>query len=102
MNPAGRVRPPRVRLLSECHEEVLMLDEPHVIERSAQPYVGIRSEVTMQTLGPKLVPLHPKVFAWLGERHTSPTGPPFWKYNVIDMERRLEVEVGLPIDAEMD
>jgi effector-binding domain-containing protein len=26
-------------------------------------------------------------------------GLPFWKYNVIDMERELEVEVGVPVAA---
>ena len=79
-----------------------MLGEPQVIERAAQPYVAIRSEVTMQTLGTKLAPLFPQVFGWLDGRQTPPSGPPFWKYNLIDMDRSLEVEVGVPVAAEMD
>jgi effector-binding domain-containing protein len=76
-----------------------MLTEPEVITRDAQPYVAIRASVTMQTIGTVLPELHPQVFAWLGERGIPPAGPPFWKYNVIDMERAMEVEVGAPVAA---
>jgi effector-binding domain-containing protein len=79
-----------------------MLTEPEVITRDAQPYVAIRASVTMQTIGTVLPDLHPQVFAWLGERGIPPVGPPFWKYNVIDMERALEVEVGAPVAAAVD
>ena len=76
-----------------------MLSEAQVIERSVQPYVAIKSQVTMQTLGAVLPGLHPRVFAWLGQRGISPAGAPFWKYNVIDMDRSLEVEVSVPVAA---
>jgi effector-binding domain-containing protein len=75
---------------------------PVVAERPAQPYVAIRAQVTMQTMDTILVPLHPQVFAWLGERSIPPAGPPFWKFNVIDMDRLLEVEVGVPLPAPVD
>ncbi len=75
---------------------------PVVTERPAQPYVAIRSQVTMQTIGTVLPPLHPQVFAWLGSRYIPPAGPPFWKYNVIDMDRGLEVEVAVPVAAPVD
>ena len=71
---------------------------PVVAERPAQPYVAISAQATMQTLGDILPPLHPQVFAWLRERGIPVAGPPFWKFNVIDMERFLEVEVGVPGD----
>jgi effector-binding domain-containing protein len=76
--------------------------EPQIVERAAQPYVAIRAFVTMQTLGTVLPGLHPEVFAWLGARGIPPAGAPFWKYNVVDMERQLEVEVGVPIAVETD
>jgi effector-binding domain-containing protein len=75
--------------------------EPQVIERAAQPYVAIRAFVTMQTLGTVLPELLPEVFAWLGARGIPPVDAPFWKYNVVDMDRQLEVEVGVPVAAEM-
>lgn len=76
-----------------------MLSEPQVIERTAQPYVAIRAQVTMQTIGTILPELHPRVFAWVRERDIQPAGHPFWKYNMIDMDRGLEVEVGVPVEA---
>jgi effector-binding domain-containing protein len=75
---------------------------PAVTERPAQPYVAIRAQVTMQTMDAILVPLHPQVFGWLRERDIPAAGPPFWKYNVIDMDRLLEVEVGVPVTAPVD
>lgn len=73
-----------------------MVTDPKVVERATQPYVAIKASVTMQTIGTTLPALHPRVFDWLGTRRLSPAGAPFWKYDVIDMERQLEVEVGVP------
>ena len=75
---------------------------PEIAERPAQPYVAIRAQVTMQTMAEILVPLHPRVFAWLGQRGIAPAGAPFWKYDVIDMERYLQVEVGVPVAVAAD
>jgi len=40
-----------------------------------------------------------EVFGWLGDRGLAPAGPPFLKYNVIDMARELEMENGVPVAA---
>jgi effector-binding domain-containing protein len=74
-----------------------MISGPHVTERDTQPYVAIQAFVTMQDLGTVLPGLHPDVFGWLGARGIAPAGAPFWKYNVVDMERQLDVEVGVPV-----
>jgi effector-binding domain-containing protein len=74
-----------------------MLGEPRVVRRDDQPYVAIKAFVTMETLGTVLPPLHPELRAWLGTRDLAPAGAPFFKYNVIDMARELEVEVGFPV-----
>jgi effector-binding domain-containing protein len=79
-----------------------MLGEAQVIERSAQPYVALKKNVTMETIGEVLPGLHPRVFAWLGERGIAPAGAPFWKFNVIDMARSMEVEVAVPVAAPVD
>ena len=71
---------------------------PEIIERAEQPYVAIRAEVTMQQLaglGQRLG----EVFGWLAAHGLAPAGPPFFRYNVIDMERQLEVEAGVPVAA---
>ena len=78
-----------------------MLAEPTIIQRPDQPYVAIRALVTMEALGAVVPPLNGEVFRWLAAGHGQPAGPPFWKYNVIDMERQLEVEAGTAVAVAM-
>jgi hypothetical protein len=70
--------------------------EPTIVERAEQPYVAIKRNITMQTFNDVADRL-PRVFGWLGERGIEPVDAPFFRYNVIDMERELEVEAGVPI-----
>jgi effector-binding domain-containing protein len=74
-----------------------MTTEPEIVELPERPYAAIAASVTMETLGTAVPPLNQEVFAWLGQQGVPPAGPPFWKYNVIDMDRRLEVEAGVPL-----
>ncbi len=74
------------------------MTEPRIVDRAAQPYVFISRRMPMSRLG-ELVEVHGQVFGWLAERDVSPAGAPFWKYNVIDMARELEIEVGVPTSA---
>jgi effector-binding domain-containing protein len=74
-----------------------MTEQPHIVERTAQPYVAIKVLVTMQELGDVVPPLNGEVFAWLAAKGVAPAGPPFWKYNLIDMQRFLEIEAGVAV-----
>jgi effector-binding domain-containing protein len=76
----------------------IMPVEPVITQRPAQPYVAIRRLVTMQTIN-EIADRVPEVFGWLRSRGIAPTGAPFLKYNVIDMERELEVEAGVPVET---
>jgi effector-binding domain-containing protein len=69
---------------------------PSIVERDAQPYVAIRTSVTMDGLA-SVAHRIPDVFAWLGSRGIEPADPPFFKYDVIDMAGLLIVEVGVPV-----
>lgn len=71
-------------------------NEPHVTQRADQPYVAIRRSVTMQTIA-EIADRLPEIFGWLGARGIEPAGAPFFRYNVIDMQRELEVEAGVPV-----
>jgi effector-binding domain-containing protein len=73
--------------------------KPVIAERTEQPYVAIRALVTMQTLGQVVPGLHPEVRRWLSSQGLQPAGRPFFRYNVIDMDRQLEVEAGFPVAA---
>jgi effector-binding domain-containing protein len=78
-----------------------MSAEPEIVTRAEQPYVAIRGRVTMAGIG-ALGARTPEVFAWLGARGLPPAGPPFLKYNVIDMARQLEIDNGVPVAATAD
>jgi len=71
---------------------------PEIVTRAEQPYVAIRGHVTMAEIG-AFAGRTGEVFGWLGARALAPAGPPFLKYNVIDMARQLEIETGVPVTA---
>ena len=73
-----------------------MSSASEIVTRTAQPYVAIRARVTMAELG-GLGPRFGEVFGWLDGHGLAPVGPPFFKYNVIDMARELEMEAGVPV-----
>lgn len=79
-----------------------MSENPTVVERAAQPYVSLTAHVPMGRLAAEVPPLAPQVYAWLASRGLEPAGPSFWKYNVVDMDAELEVEVGVPIAQAVD
>jgi effector-binding domain-containing protein len=74
---------------------------PTIVQRAAQPYVAIRRTITMTTF-PEIADRLPEVFGWLGSRGVPPAGPPFFRFNVIDMARELEVEAGVPVAAPVE
>jgi effector-binding domain-containing protein len=74
-----------------------MLTEPKILELEAQPYVAIKASVTMNDIAAVIPSLIPQMFAWLGARGVPPAGAPFTRFTVIDMERQLEIEVGIPV-----
>lgn len=74
-----------------------MSTAPEIVEWPARPYVAIPVHVTMAMIGTVVPPLNGEVFRWLAERGAVPAGAPFWKYNVIDMDRELEIEAGVTV-----
>ncbi|MDT0344874.1 GyrI-like domain-containing protein [Streptomyces litchfieldiae] len=74
---------------------------PAVVERPEQHYVAAREVVTMETIG-RVADRLPDVFGFLGARGVEPVDAPFFKYDVIDMARRLEIEAGVPVAAPVE
>jgi effector-binding domain-containing protein len=77
-----------------------MLTTPTLEHRAEQRYVAIRATPTMSQIGLVAAPLIAEVFGWLEEQGISPAGPPFFRYLLIDMERELELHVGVPVEQE--
>jgi effector-binding domain-containing protein len=74
---------------------------PEIVTRTEQPYVAIRARVAMSEI-PGLGARLGEVFGWLGARGLPPAGAPFFRYNVIDMARELEMEAGVPVAAAVE
>jgi DNA gyrase inhibitor GyrI len=75
----------------------MTIAEPRITVLPERPYVAIAASVTMEVLGTVVPPLNGEVLGWLAARGLAPSGPPFWKYNVIDMAAGLELEAGSPV-----
>lgn len=73
-----------------------MSTTPEITRRARQPYVAIRTAVTMRQLA-GLTDRLAEVFAWLGRRGIARSGLPFLRYNVIDTGQLLDVEAGVPV-----
>lgn len=76
---------------------MINITEPKLVERSEQHYVAIRKLVTMAEIGATLPPVADDVFAWLAEKEIQPSGAAFWRYNVVDMDKELEIDVAVPV-----
>ena len=76
---------------------MINITEPKLVERSEQHYVAIRKLVTMAEIGPTLPRLSDDVFAWLAEKGIQPSGAVFWRYNVVEMDKKLEIDVAVPV-----
>ena len=71
--------------------------EPRLIQRDKQPYVAIRTTVTLKDYGTKAPPLWPEVVKWLAARGMKPSGPPLARYVVVDMPKEMQLEIGFPV-----
>lgn len=74
---------------------------PEITQRATQPYAGISAWVTMAAIG-SVADRIPEIFSWLGAHGIAPAGPPFLRYHVVDMERQLQVEAGVPVASAVE
>jgi effector-binding domain-containing protein len=70
--------------------------EPIIVYRDAQPYAGRRESITMTEFA-RIADQLPPMFGALTEAGVEITGPPFFRYRVIDMSAELVVEAGIPV-----
>ncbi|WP_432544168.1 GyrI-like domain-containing protein [Kineococcus sp. SYSU DK002] len=72
--------------------------DPVVAQRPAVPYVGVRRTVTLTTVGLVADRLGDLVGLVL-DAGSAPAGPPFLRYEVVDMAAALVVVAGVPVDG---
>lgn len=76
------------------------LSTPTVVEREDRPYMGIHAVVTMATIDSVIQELVREVLA-TPQIVAAASGAPVVRYDVIDMERELAIQVGVPVPAEV-
>lgn len=69
---------------------------PRIVDRTARPYAAVRALVTMENIA-AIAHRIPEVIGRLAALGVEPAGPPFLRYNVIDMTRQLDIEAGVPV-----
>ena len=75
-----------------------MFTEPKLDDRPAQPYVGVRSQVPHSELSTVIPQSLDEIFGWLARTGVAkPSGAPFIRYHVINMEDMLDIELGVPV-----
>ena len=74
-----------------------MAKEPTIVERDEQPYVALRGKVAMNEIGQFADRMH-EVIGYLAARNIEPVGAPFFKYDVVDMDEGLVMEIGFPVE----
>jgi hypothetical protein len=74
---------------------------PEVVARGEQPYVAIKAQVRTEDVS-KVAARFGEVFAWLATKGLPQAGPPFFRYDVIDMAGELQMEAGVPVVTPAD
>jgi effector-binding domain-containing protein len=69
---------------------------PEIVERPEQPYVAVRGTVQMNEIG-AFAERGGEVFGWLAGRGIEPVDALFFKYDVVDMDNGLVIEIGVPV-----
>lgn len=76
-----------------------MHTEPTVETRAAVRYFGIRVRVPVSDFSHVIPEKHDAIFDWLKEEGIEPTGAPFIRYHVINMQGLMDIELGVPADT---
>src|SRR5262245_3141682 len=75
------------------------VSEIKIDTRKEQPYMGIRTQTPMKGMFKVIDKLFKEMNAWAKQHDLKPSGAPFLRYHVIDMEGEMDIEVGFPVAA---
>ena len=75
------------------------VSQPRIDTRTAQPYMGIRTQTPMKGMFKVVGKLFKEINIWAKKCGLQPAGPPFLRYHVIDMAGEMDIEVGIPVET---
>ena len=74
-----------------------MIGEIRIDERPQEFTLGIRVRTPMKGMFAVVDKLFKELNAWKKTHGVVPSGPPFLRYHVIDMQGEMDIEVGIPV-----
>jgi effector-binding domain-containing protein len=78
-----------------------MTQQVRIELRAARPYAGIPVRVTMDGLAGAVDQGFPDLFSWLARHDIPVAAAPFIRYLVVDMAAELQIELAVPVNAEI-
>jgi hypothetical protein len=75
-----------------------MVSKPAIYERPDEHYMGIRVQTPFKGMF-TLIDKHllKEIRAWMKQKGVEPSGQPFFRFYVINMEGEMDVEAGIPV-----
>ncbi len=75
----------------------MKLTAPNIDQRPEQHYLSIRTWAAPSELGQVIPQLNGEVATYMSAQGIAPAGPSFIRYNVINMEDKMDIELGTPV-----
>ena len=76
-----------------------MIGEPKIVERTEQPYLGIRFQTPYRGMFAQANKQFNILNKWLRQHGVTPAGPRLLRYHVIDMAGDMDIEAGVLVAA---
>lgn len=70
---------------------------PKIDLRGAQPYLGIRAIAPVGSMSKVVTRIARELRKWIRQHSVETAGPPFLRFNVIDMQREYDITFGYPV-----
>jgi effector-binding domain-containing protein len=79
-----------------------VIREPSIDVRPEIHYLGIRVRTPMKGMFQVADRLRKQLTNWFSAHAVEPSGPPFLRYHVIDMDGEMDIAVGIPVAASIE
>lgn len=76
-----------------------MAHDPKIEDWPERTYIGVRKVMPMSLFESEIPTLIQKAADWLETNGSHQSGRPFLRYLTIDMPERMDVELGMPVEA---
>jgi hypothetical protein len=76
---------------------MITIGEPKIDTRPGQVYMGIRAIVPFKGMFKVVDKISKEMNTWMIENDVRPVGPPFLRFNVIDMRGKMDITYGIPV-----